>query len=694
MLPRKIAAPALYGFLTFVLASCATSSAQSYDPAHSGPNSPMGPATAAGTAAAASPKEEQDYRDAYTLYSRGAYEAALQRLQLFEKNYPQSSLSAQVHNLHGLSYLLTRRPVQAIPQFQRALEQTGASSSLGQYLLYNLADAQFEAGQMDAAQGTAAKIQSTEDMDKENRIKVHYLKARIDSKKGLAAESARECLMAGKLLLPSTSRDTRTAVATVLDQNLKAITDMAAVEDLYHSYEDSTLADQVLFRLGAQQMEAGAKDKGESNLKILMSRYPDSQYYAQANDLIRGGGAAPGPSATPVSLRDTGPVDSGTVGVLLPMKGKFAKFGARSLQGIELAFRIFNQQEPDSKITLAIEDSGEDAESTVRALNKLVTQHHAVAVIGPLLSKGIDQVTARAQELGVPLISLARHTGVQSDYIFQAGLTLRMQAREIARYAMDKLGAKRFAVVYPRDKVGEESMHRFWDSVEALGGTVTGVESYNPGETDFRQPIDRLSGLYYTDARWRELEELAKQRQLNNIKKRTRRTEQYFSLKPVVDYDAVFIPEEAKIAGQILPMFAYRDVDHVKFLGTSAWASPELASRAQAAAQNAYFLDAFFADDPSPQTRKYVEKYKATFNQDPDAMDALAYDAAHVVESILARDSAIGRADLKDRLQSVKNFPGVTGKLTFQDGQFMRDLKILTTDKQGKIIEAANETTN
>jgi branched-chain amino acid transport system substrate-binding protein len=663
----------------------ATSTGLNAGTAVAGPITPGGAPGVSGESV--SPAEEADYKDAYAAYSRGAYDQALTKLQGFTQSYPESTLSPQVENLQGLSYLLTKNPALAATHFKRALQESRSNPSFGQYLRYNLADAQFEAGQIETAQKTTDDIQ-VESMDKENRIKVHYLRARIDTKRGAHLESAREALTAGKLLMPSSGRDTRNAVSALLEQNLKAITDLAATEELFHAFEDSTLADQVLFRLGSQELLIPeTKDKGEAHLKSLMTRYPESVYYAQAAELTHSSPIIPTEAGIPAVARDTGPVDGNAVGVLLPMKGKFAKFGARTLQGIELAFRIFNNAEPDSKITLVVEDSGEEADTTVRALNKLVTQHHVSAVIGPLLSKGIDQVTQRAEELGVPLISLSRHSGVQSDYIFQAGLTLKLQAREIARYATRKLGIKRFAIVYPRDKIGEESVQRFWDAVEAFGGTVTGVESYNSGETDFRQAVDRLSGLYFTDARSKEIESLARERETNKIKKRTRKTEKYYSLPPVVDYEAVFIPEEPKVAGQIIPTFAYRDVDHIKFLGTSAWNSPELPARAQNYAESAFFLDAFFPESQSPVTRKYVDRYKNTFNMDPSAMDALAYDAAHILETVMAKNPGASRGELRDKLKDIKNFPGVTGRITFQDGQFSRELKILTA-KQGKIVEA------
>ena len=229
-------------------------------------------------------------------------------------------------------------------------------------------------------------------------------------------------------------------------------------------------------------------------------------------------------------------------------------------------------------------------------------------------------------------------------------------------------------------------MNAFWDAVQEFGGEVTGAETYIPNETDFRQPIDKLSGLYYMESRQRELDALAKAREENKIKKRTRKTEQYFSLKPIADYDAVFIPDDYKMAGQILPTFAYRDVDNVKFLGTSNWHSPELVSRLQGVNQAPYFVDAFDAESSSPQVTKFITRYRSTFNQDPTAMEAIAYDAASILSHVIADRSARTRGEIRDNLKSIFNYPGVTGKISYKHGQLLRNLTIFTI-KAGKIVE-------
>ncbi|MGZ3699144.1 MAG: penicillin-binding protein activator, partial [Bdellovibrionota bacterium] len=603
-------------------------------------NTPMGstpgPAVPSGKSSA---DEVKSYERISGLYSKGQYEPAMTEMAIFEKKYKKGPHYPMVENIHGLCYLLTGRPVPAIFHFKRAIEANPSASAFNQYVRYNLAKAEFEANQLDDAQNSLSLIK-IDSLDKDNRIKVHYLRSRILSKSGRAIEAAREMLVATRMLSETELREAYNTLVKPLEQELQQVNGVEPLEKLHNEFQDSLLADLLLYRLGAQEIAVGSTGIGESHLRALVEKYPQSNYVSPAKELL-------------ASAQTNMQVDAKAVGVLLPMKGKFAKFGLKNLQAIEMAMKVLDSSESDNHLTLVVEDSGEEPDTAVAALNRLVFKHHVGCVIGPLLSKGVDQVARRAQDVGVPLISLARHSGESGEYVIQAGLTLQMQAREIARFAVEHLKMKKFAMVFPNDKVGNESAQAFWDSVESFGGSIVGAESYNPGETDFRQPIDKLSGLYYTEARSRELEALAKDRETQNIKKRTRKTEQFFNLRPIVDYEAVFNPDEPRVAGQILPTFAYRDVDKVKFLGTSSWDSPELASRAQANAENAYFIDAFNPDSTSTRVRSFIDKFKATFGADPSAMDALAYDAAAVTEFALQQIGEIAtRLDIRDRLRA------------------------------------------
>jgi branched-chain amino acid transport system substrate-binding protein len=536
-----------------------------------------------------------------------------------------------------------------------------------------LAKAQFEAGSIDDAEQTAAQVDISK-LDTDNRIKFRFLRANIYNKRKFDFEAARELLAASREAKPLTP-ELRKLIETSLDNSLREIAGTQQLEDLYQENQDSPLADGLLFRLGSKEKQFGLEGKSETHLRTLLAKYPDSSYASDAQQLL--------------SNKADQVLDRKTVGVLLPLKGKFARFGRRNLEAIEQAFGIFDLDQPDNGIQLAIEDSGDEPDQAIKALDRLVLQQHVSAVIGPLLSKGIDQVTRRAAELGVPLISLARHLGVTDNYIVQAGLTLQMQAYEMARYAIQSRGLRRFAILAPKGQVGDEATQYFWDAVVGMGGEIVGVESYNPDETDFREVVDKLSGLYYTEARQPELDELARLRKENNIKKRNRRTEQYYSLPPIVDYEAVYIADDPKVTGQIMPTFAYRDVDHAQFLGTSAWNSPDLIRRADRNAEGALFTDAFFPNSTRPRVRKFIDTYQAQFDVAPNGMDALAYDAGLVVlKAMQSVGNDFTRQDLLERIKDTHNLQGVTGILSYKDGQLNRDLRILSI-QGGQIVEVS-----
>ncbi|MEK6704693.1 MAG: penicillin-binding protein activator [Bdellovibrionota bacterium] len=455
-----------------------------------------------------------------------------------------------------------------------------------------------------------------------------------------------------------------------------------------------------LYNLATAQLKAEQLEDAQKTIKIIDPSMLDTENkhkLSQLKTLIQPPAPLPPQSPPPSNYNIDISVNKNIVGVLLPTKGKFAKFGNRVILGIQMALRVFNLSEPASQITLVIEDSGEEPEHAIAALNKLVLKYHALAVIGPLLSKGIEQVRERAQELGVPMISLAKYMGKpmgpkvsSSEYFIDAGLSLKTQIEELAKYAVHKLGLRKFAILTPGDKTGAEARSHFWNTIEAEGGVIVGVDSYSTTETDFRQSVDKLSGLYYLEARQRELDDLAKERETNKIRKRTRKTEQFFNLKPVVDYEAVFIADSAKTSGQILPTFAYRDVEGIKFLGTSLWNSPDLPSRAQNSAEQAIFVDFLTPDTASTSSNNFNVKFKDTFGQEPFFLEAIAYDASRILESAMTNggfdEITIGsRKDLLEKLKTVRNFSGLNGQVSYHNGTFHRNLRVLTV-QNGQII--------
>jgi ABC-type branched-subunit amino acid transport system substrate-binding protein len=581
---------------------------------------------------------DPDYLAMQNLYQKGNYDQVITRGTALEKRTSSTLSLAYVRNLKGLSYLALRKPLLAIVQFQRALDYH-PPESIKPYLQYNLAAALSDADQVDDALETLKEIQP-ESVNSETRAKLFSVRGKNLLAKEDWVESARATLQASRAAGPVNG--VKASYVELLDRAISQIPQQENLHQVLAGLEDSPLADRI-----RQRIIPGL------NLEA--------------------------PPATTLG-------EARSVGVLLPLSGRFADFGSRVLHAITLAFKLYDPN--GERFKLEIEDTGDSVERTIRAMNRLANERKVSVVIGPLLSKGIEQITSRAETLGLPLVTLTQQPGIRGDYIFSAGLTAKMQANAVANVAIRKLGLKRFAIVHPRDRFGEEYSQSYWDAIEALGGTVVGIESYAAGETDFRQVVDRLVGTHYKDSRTRELEALAKQREEMKITRKTRRTAQYFDLPPIIEFDAVFIPDEPKVVGQILPTFAYRDVDKVRFLGISPWNSPELVKRAQAFADGAVFADGLFTDSESVSSQKFITRFARDQGEAPSTIEAMAYDAGLAVESALSQlpNGTVQRSDVRNRLRSVSNLPGATGRISYRDGELTRDLTLLTV-KGGRIVE-------
>ena len=220
----------------------------------------------------------------------------------------------------------------------------------------------------------------------------------------------------------------------------------------------------------------------------------------------------------------------------------------------------------------------------------------------------------------------------------------------------------------------------FWDQATAQGGSITAYELYEPGLNDFREPVDKTLGLFYKETRAKESKALADQRKDLNITKKTMKTIQYFELPPIIDFDAVFIADEAKTVGQIIPTFTYRNAKDLSYLGITSWNSPQLVSRAGEQAEGATFPVAFNTLNPPDETKQFYDLYSKTYSAAPGELDAIAYDAASAVLQVL-KDRPSTREEFNKKLTAIGNIDGATGVITLKNQHCSRNLTLYTVKK-------------
>jgi ABC-type branched-subunit amino acid transport system substrate-binding protein len=385
-------------------------------------------------------------------------------------------------------------------------------------------------------------------------------------------------------------------------------------------------------------------------------------------------------------------VEKNIIGCLLPLSGPYAIYGQEALNGIQLGMGLWNPLENEQGIELVIKDTRGENEDAILAVEELVREERVIAIIGPLASKAMLGAARKAQELGVPIVTLTQKEDItaEGEMVFRNYLTPSREIQSLVEKAINGLGFKRFAIFYPDNRYGRNSMRLFWDRVDDLGGTITSAESYDPDETDFALEIKKMVGLHYWRPRLIEQTVMLdnQMRWENEIEEKHPSEE---NPAPIVDFDAIFIPDNPQNVALIAPQFPFYNIFGVRLLGTRVWQSIELIDQARDYVKGAIFPVAFFAEGQSEELEDFVELYRDHFESEPTDMAANGYDTIRLLKTVMNDgDGVQTRRGLQRRLIQYDGFDGITGKISFDEqGEVEKSPTLLTiSDGRFRVIPA------
>ncbi|HSI04380.1 MAG: ABC transporter substrate-binding protein [Myxococcota bacterium] len=442
------------------------------------------------------------------------------------------------------------------------------------------------------------------------------------------------------------------------------------------------------FKLAKMYLHVRDYEHANEMAQLVTSRFGTSPYAAQAQTLIDG-------------LKARSRVNPKVIGAVLPLSGKFQQYGERAAKALDMALTR-------AGFELVVKDSKGDPLLAGKAVEELVLKNNAIAVIGDMFSAPALAAAQKAEELGVPILSLSYAEGIPEvgSYTFRAALTVEAQAKGLVKVAMEQMGMQRFALFYPRTSYGVAFTTAFWREVEAKGGEIRGAQPYDYDQTTFSEPASKLVGRYYRGARHdyytsvQELRDqgLTGQRLQSAIEKAEK------NLKPVVDFDAIVIPDGATNLGLIAPALAYEDIvmEHdqrrlekmrkatndrnlkpITLMGGSTWNTPQVVEKCERYCEQSIFVDGFYAASTDARVRDFVSGFREKTGAEPVLSDAQAYDAAGVLVQIMGSGQVTDREALRRALESFPGYPGVTGTLKFDtNGETMRDPFVLTIEDQ------------
>ncbi len=381
-------------------------------------------------------------------------------------------------------------------------------------------------------------------------------------------------------------------------------------------------------------------------------------------------------------------IDKWAIGCILPLTGPYEQFGNRVLSGIELALAEFSSATGAPPVRLIIKDSKSDPEAATRALEYLANKERIIGIIGPMITA--EYVAETANSLGLPIITLTQKEDITKtgNFIFRDFLTPLQQIKTIVPYAVNILGYKKFAIIYPEDTYGKRFMNLFWNELIQHGGQVVGIESYKNKQTDFAAPIKKLVGLYYERVEpikvdSDEVIEKNNTDETEDVGVEEAEAAEPEEPEPIIDFDAIFIPDTSKSISLIAPQLLYNDVSDVLLIGTNLWYSPWLLRQSAGYVQGSVFPSGFFVENSSLVVQEFVKNFQDTFGRKPTFLSAQGYDTAKLLFHLIKNPTLRTRNALRVALHQVSDFPTVTGFISFDEtGDANKELALLKV--QGK----------
>lgn len=295
--------------------------------------------------------------------------------------------------------------------------------------------------------------------------------------------------------------------------------------------------------------------------------------------------------------------DPRAIGAILPLTGRGREVGQRALRGLVIASGAPNAgpAAPDAP-QLVMRDDGGDPERAARAVEDLVSVHRVIAIVGPLEGEAARAAAQRAQELGVPIITLVPDAQIveAGEMVFRLFASPREEASALVVAARAR-GAQRFAILRPSHGYGERMSAAFDEAVRAAGGEVVHRETYEASATSFGEAVRRLAGARF---------------------------------------DALFVPDAGAKLALIAPALAAaglwsappgasppRGGRAITVLAPSVAADPSALARSARYLQGALFAAPFDPASATGSGQALVSAYRQRFGEPPDVFAAHAYDA-------------------------------------------------------------------
>jgi len=339
------------------------------------------------------------------------------------------------------------------------------------------------------------------------------------------------------------------------------------------------------------------------------------------------------------------------IGEYSSLTGTTATFGQSTHRGLLMAVDEINSSGGvlGKQIRLLTEDTQSKPEEAAMAVTKLISRDGVKAIVGEVASSRSLAAAPICQSNGIPMVSNAStnpEVTRKGDYIFRVCYIDPFQGEVMAKFAFNSLQCKRVAIL--KDVKNDYSIglaQFFAETFRQLGGEIVAEQAYSEGDTDFKAQLTALKAA---------------------------------------EPDAVIVPGYYTEAALIVKQARELNIQ-APFVGGDGWDSSKLIEIGGLAMNNCYFSTAYSAEDPDSVVQNFARKYISRYNEVPDALAALGYDAGGILFDAIRRAGSTEGAKIRDALAATTGFRGVTGTIAIDADRNARKPAVIVAVGDGKM---------
>ncbi len=330
------------------------------------------------------------------------------------------------------------------------------------------------------------------------------------------------------------------------------------------------------------------------------------------------------------------------IGVYLPMTGPMADYGQMEWAGIQTANKLMPKV-LGTKVELFLVDTKSDKIEAANAVDRLIKKNRVHAIIGGAVSGNTLAGTSIADKAKKPMVSPTATNPLVTQnkkYVFRVCFIDPFQGEMAAKYAYEKLGARKAAILIDIAQDYCVGLANFFAKCFIRhGGKVVSMAYCRTLDQDFTIQISSIMAakpdVLYMPNNYTEVALACKQAVKLGLN------------VPIISADRAQTKELIKIGG--------KDVEGIIFTGHFA--------------REAAVTDI---------ARKYIETYEKETGKEASAFDALGADAYFVLIDAIKRAKSVKGKNIRNALASTKNFKAVSGIINIgKDGDAVKSLVLV-----------------